>query len=533
MTINTGGINTFAGTDLSAYLPLAGGELTGDLTITPTLGIELITDPSLFTDNGNFTYAAGAWTHGGVAYNILTANWTPTIGKWYKIVFETSDASGNWVFQMGGSSFSYITSAGEQTYYVYAVNANAPVWGAYIPFTGNFSAFSVKEMTLGEIDIHNINMTGRIIAESGSANVPTFTFRENLKTGLFCYSRNYLEFTVNGTNMATMAQAGPLFYGFITLGASSDLFLRRDAAASFQLGTDAATPTDQRIKACNGNGTDKAGANFTIGAGQSTGTGAGGKIVLAATPSGSTSSTANAYDGKLEIAPSGIEPTNTGRSLRVWNDFEDFNGVTPPIWYVALTGVGANSSAVGTNLTTGRMGIWRLTCGTTDTGRASIKTNSNAFQMGGGVYTFETEIWISALSDATDTYAIAAGFGDTNAGYVQTDGVYFRYRDTGGGTPTPKWYMCAANGGATTATVTTVDVAATTWTKLKIVVNADCSSAEYFIDGVSVGTVTANLPSTAGNITGAVILLIKDEGTTSRNLDIDWVNLHIALTTSR
>jgi trimeric autotransporter adhesin len=76
---------------------------------------------------------------------------------------------------------------------------------------------------------------------------------------------------------------------------SADAFIFREAAATLQLGTDAATATAQTIKAHDGSGTDKAGASLSINGGQSTGTGVGGALIKNTSLTGSTGSSANSY----------------------------------------------------------------------------------------------------------------------------------------------------------------------------------------------------------------------------------------------
>lgn len=220
-------------------------------------------------------------------------------------------------------------------------------------------------------------------------------------------------------------------------------------------------------------------------------------------------------------------------NTKVWSNFEDFVGYANSnfgIWAVINSGTGATCVTSPSNMDNTRIGMAITTTGTTNSGYAGIRTNIQAFEFGAGVYTFETQIKLSALSNSTETYTVYVGFGDTNTG-DQNDGVYFKYSDVGGETPTPNWYKCSAVGGSRTATSTGV-AATTDWVKLKIVINADATSAEYFIDGVSVGVVTTNLPGTAAQ-TGALIEIIKSAGTTARTFFSDWVWIHANLSAYR
>jgi len=89
----------------------------------------------------------------------------------------------------------------------------------------------------------------------------------------------------------------PLFFVPSTsYGTSPDCSISRDSAATLQLGSDAATPTDQFLKAADGSGTDKPGATFTLEGGQSTGTGRGGAVQFRTALTGAASgASANSY----------------------------------------------------------------------------------------------------------------------------------------------------------------------------------------------------------------------------------------------
>lgn len=83
---------------------------------------------------------------------------------------------------------------------------------------------------------------------------------------------------------------------------TADLILNRDAAATLQLGDDAATPTAQVIKGPDGSGTDKTGGDMTFAGGKSTGTGRGGAVQLQTSPSATTGSSANTLQTRVYIS---------------------------------------------------------------------------------------------------------------------------------------------------------------------------------------------------------------------------------------
>ncbi len=229
--------------------------------------------------------------------------------------------------------------------------------------------------------------------------------------------------------------------------------------------------------------------------------------------------------GPLELGP-------LGRSLKTWWNFEDFITGTPAtqmgVWKTYSTGTGAATTSVAP--TALRPGIRSLSTGTTTTGICSIFTNDDmqAVMFGGGVYTIEADIYVTTLSTVTEAYTLRFGHGNSaTADFV--DGAYFEYTDVGS---TPNWYKCTATNSNRTKTDTTVAAAAGAWTRLRVVVNADGTSVEYFINGTSVGVMTLTIPG-AGRVISEVLSIIKSVGTTARLVRIDWAWFHVDLAVSR
>jgi len=224
-----------------------------------------------------------------------------------------------------------------------------------------------------------------------------------------------------------------------------------------------------------------------------------------------------------------------GQNLKTWWNFEDF--ISPGyggifgIWQRYLNGAGADGVGVPPSIT--RPGQLMLYTGTTAIGYSSLLLGSpyaNSFLFGGGVYTFEADLMPAQLSTPGDTFAVRVGFGDTYSG-DNVDGAYFEYTDVG---ITPNWYRCTASNSVRTKIDTGIAVVPfPAWTRLKIVVNADGTLAEFFINGVSAGSNAANIPTGPGRETSAVMSFVKTVGINPMALYIDWAWLHIDLTTSR
>lgn len=148
--------------------------------------------------------------------------------------------------------------------------------------------------------------------------------------------------------------------------------------------------------------------------------------------------------------------------------------------------------------------------------------------LGGGRYVVEAMIKIEDLADGTDDYDIRFGFGDSvNADF--TNGVYFEYdRDT-----RTNWSRCVADNGSRTKTDTSVAVAADAWIKLRIEINAAGTSAEFFINGTSVGTHSSGIPTASGRYAVPVLHIAKEAGTTDRKMYVDYLGFDYDLTNSR
>ncbi len=242
------------------------------------------------------------------------------------------------------------------------------------------------------------------------------------------------------------------------------------------------------------------------------------------------------YSMKPDLFLGPVEGVEMGRALKVWWNFEDFIFSSAALlggaWDISsYSGTGALVSQLAGLVTTLRPGILNLTTGTEVTGRAAIRSSnaSAAFLFGAGAYTIEADIYITTLSDVTNTYAIRFGFGDVTSGDF-VDGAHFEYSDAGS---TPNWYKCTASNSTRTKTDTTVAAVAGAWTRLKVVVNAAGTSVEYFINGTSVGVVTTNIPTGTGRETGGLLSIVKSAGTTARTVNTDWTWLHIDLAVSR
>jgi hypothetical protein len=235
-------------------------------------------------------------------------------------------------------------------------------------------------------------------------------------------------------------------------------------------------------------------------------------------------------DGTMPMTGMTLGPS--ARNLKTGGFFTDFIEGDPrySCFYTAYaSGAGAVATHAGGSAT--RPGILYLGTGTTAAGYAYLKSGGNAFGLlfGGGVYTFETELYLGILSTAIEEYGIAIGFGDEHTLLNQTDGAYFKYDRAVTGV---NWQAVTSNNSDRTTTDTGVAVD-TNYHKFKIVVNAAGTSVDFYIDGALVATIATNIPTGAGRSFGIVENIVKTVGLTSRVLYGDWLWFHYDLTVSR
>lgn len=200
--------------------------------------------------------------------------------------------------------------------------------------------------------------------------------------------------------------------------------------------------------------------------------------------------------------------------------------------FVAVaSGTGSAVSFAPTGQTySGRTGIASLETGTTTTGRASIGTQvADQIVLGSGMARFTAMIRTpSVLSDATNRYNIIVGFTNTLTTAAPTMTCSIRYRDN---LNSGKWQAHLLD---TLAGPETIDlgitVAVSTWYKLEIVVSSSSSQAQFYIDGALCGTGTLAVPAGVAETVGAVVLLLKGAGTTSRIAHCDFMEVEMQAT---
>jgi hypothetical protein len=166
--------------------------------------------------------------------------------------------------------------------------------------------------------------TGPILLPDGSRTAPSVSFSEDAVQGFYrsgtttVYADASADIWWTGVSTIVMRNNGT--YGFssgTTVGSSPDVILGRDAAATLQLGADAATATDQTIKGPDSTGAGQPGAILNIKGGDATsGNANGGQLALRGGAKVGTGE-----PGAVSIIDTGTKPTcDSARRGSIWYD---------------------------------------------------------------------------------------------------------------------------------------------------------------------------------------------------------------------
>ncbi len=225
------------------------------------------------------------------------------------------------------------------------------------------------------------------------------------------------------------------------------------------------------------------------------------------------------------LIPNGTTPAWLGRNA-VQEIYSDFVSTVATPFANAQSG-GATSFTNNTNVDGSHPGVATFATGTTGTGTARIQLYEKSVVLGGGALWWEAEMNLSALSDGTDTYTLYMGLSDNVAGANPANGVFFRYIHSAN---SGNWVGIARAASSETPTNTSTAVVATTWIKLSIGINAAATLVTFYVNGVSVGTVNATIPTLP---IGSTCTITASAGTRNTICYLDYVQQVIVLTTPR
>jgi hypothetical protein len=198
---------------------------------------------------------------------------------------------------------------------------------------------------------------------------------------------------------------------------------------------------------------------------------------------------------------------------KIFSDFD--NGIYNDVFLRILnSGTGSTIACDSTDHTANKaVGVVYMSTGTTATGSVRFMAmDGNYCKVGtGGILSFESRSKIRALSTAAEEYSFKSGF--YNATTIS--GCYFEYLRTN----SVNWHICCAISNVITKVDTGIAVD-TNFHVFKVEINELGTLATFYMDGVVVGSIATNMPTTV--LTAPGFVLNKTVGITAVNVDLDW-----------
>jgi hypothetical protein len=195
-----------------------------------------------------------------------------------------------------------------------------------------------------------------------------------------------------------------------------------------------------------------------------------------------------------------------------------------------VAGTAAANSVAAVVGEPGHPGVVQHQAGTTTTGRAAMAfQNAQTLVLGNNTeWVYESAVRIPVLSDGTNRFTYRAGFIDLVTA-DPTDGCFMRYVDN---VNAGNWQGVCRNNNA--ESVCNTGIAATTaWIRIGVVVNSAGTSADFRTGGVSRCQVASNIPITTARATAFGSGILKSLGTTSRSVDLDYIEVKARFVNSR
>jgi len=489
---NTGLVIKDGGLKISDLLPIAGGTMTGTLTLAgnPTnandAANKAYVDATAGTAVQSVSGTANRITSTGgvnpvidistsyVGQATITTLGTITSGTWNgtAIALSNGGTNANLTSSNGGIFYSTATAgailSGTATANKVLMSGSsaAPVWS-----TPTYPNASVT--------------AGKVIISDGTnyiASTPTYP-NSSATTGKILIS--------DGTNFVASTPTYPN-----TSGTAGKVVISDGTNNVYS------TPTFPNASATSGKIIKSDGTNWTA------------STETYASPS--TSGNVMTSDGTNWTSAASFRP-NAIYNLK--DDFfsPNFNSITATFMWSEIpwvnTGSGlqyvaasetAHPGVIGNASTTTRAGIL-TTAGSTS------GTTATPILLGGGVVTINWVIKIATTSTVTNRYTLYCGLLDLNSAEAN-NGVYLVYSDN---LNSGKWVGRTAAGGSRNDVNDTGSAVTTAWYNLGCTINAAASSVEFFVNGVSLGTQASTIPT--ANPIGISANLIRSAGTVAAN----------------
>jgi hypothetical protein len=191
----------------------------------------------------------------------------------------------------------------------------------------------------------------------------------------------------------------------------------------------------------------------------------------------------------------------------------------------------SNFGTSGTNVFTSaalndgyRVGVLESSTAAVATASAGIGTAGvDNVVFGFAEHRFTAVCKIPTLSAAAQRFSVFIGFSDVRT-TTGTDSVSFYYNDS---LNSGKWMADIRSNSTTLGPFDTGIIADTNWHRYEITVNADGTSAAFYIDGKLVYMASSGIPKGTARATGVSTYIVKSIGTTARTLLTDMMSLEL------
>ena len=262
------------------------------------------------------------------------------------------------------------------------------------------------------------------------------------------------------------------------------------------------------------------------------------------TPAAATTTTAGTVPGIGINAINAPTATNAatlaqinGLSRRTMSMlFTDFMGRTGGIFSTEGFQWGTQSASGGVQADqaseASHPGINRLSTGATSAsgyfGFDTASTNNSIYLLNDGTLYWEWCIRIPTLSDATNRFIVHVGCAAGNVS-VSNEMFSIRYSDN---VNSGKFLGVCRTASSETTVDTGITVAANTWYRVGALMNANATSAQFYVDGVATGTaITTNIPTNTGRLGGGIYKTVG--AAAARTMDVDYTYYLKTFTTAR
>lgn len=196
-------------------------------------------------------------------------------------------------------------------------------------------------------------------------------------------------------------------------------------------------------------------------------------------------------------------------------------------WDVATAGTNLSFASYGES---GHPGIARYQFGTANASNINLRYTNSGLSFGYGQVECHTLCRLPFTgTSGTYNYTIGIGFLNGTFNAANSNGVFFTYDNTGFAN---NLATVTVNNGQNTITKTSTVVNTGSWYLLSIVVNANASKADFYINKVLTASHTTNIPNGVNAGIAPTLSTIRTSGVTNDGiLDVDMFIFDMKLTT--